>query len=116
MVVSSAGFTHTWDFVPVPETPPPGPSGSRALTFEDTDDLFLRLAGVPTASLPHPPAVTSDCRLTFYFRLCDGCAVRTVSYDIPGQVLPEMAPAWTWFDRILGASAPANSRNFCHGS
>ncbi len=117
VVVSGAGFVYTWDSVPAfpPETPATGPSSSRALSLQDTDDLFLRLAGVPTASIPHPPAVASDCRLTFYFRLCDGCAVRTVSYDSAEQVLPEMAPAWTWFDRILGASMRANPRNFCHG-
>ena len=117
MVVSGGGSIRSWDsaFAFAPEAPPSNPTSSRALTLDDSDDLFLRLAGVPTASIPHPPAVASSCRPTFSFRLCDGCPVRTVDYDSPQQVLPEMESIWLWFDRILGASARTNPRNFCVG-
>jgi hypothetical protein len=115
VVVSGASSIRIWEsaFAFAPETPPPNPTSFRTLTLADSDDLFLRLAGVPTASLPHPPAIASSCRPTFSFRLCDGCPTRSVDYDTPAQVLPEMESIWLWFDRILGASAPTNPRNFC---
>jgi hypothetical protein len=116
VVVSAAGFAHTWDAIPAfsAETPPPNPTGTQALSREDTDDLFLRLAGVPTATLPHEAGGGSDCHASFYFRLCEGCAVRTVSYDGAERVLPEMELIWSWFDRILGPGAATNPRRFCN--
>jgi hypothetical protein len=116
VVVSAAALAQTWDAVAAfpTNTPPPNPTGTQALTREDTDDLFLRLAGTSTSTLPHEPGPASDCRATFSFRLCDGCAVRTVSYDRAERVLPELELAWSWFDRILGPTAAANPRNFCN--
>jgi len=83
------------------------------LTLADSDDLFLRFAGVPLDSLPHQPDGATGCHPKFYFKLCETCAIRAVVYDSPEQVLPEMAAVWLWFDRILGDSARTNPRNFC---
>jgi hypothetical protein len=115
VVVSAAGSARTWDAVAAfpAETPPPNPTATQTLSREDTDDLFLRLAAAPTSTLPHEAALASECRATFYFRLCDGCAVRTLSYERGEQVLPELEYIWSWFDRLLGPTAATNPRNFC---
>ncbi|WP_437521839.1 hypothetical protein WME79_29950 [Sorangium sp. So ce726] len=116
MVVSGAGWAATWanvaDFSP--ETPPPGSTETYSLTIDTTDDLFLRLVGFPVASLPHGPAVSSECSSTLYYRLCDGCAVNTVTYNSPQGILPEVEGVWLWFDRIVGADAGANPRAYCN--
>jgi hypothetical protein len=116
VVVTAARFARTWDSVSAftADAPPPSPTGTVPLTLEDSDDLFLRLAGVPVADLPHPLTGSSSCHAAFYFRLCDGCALRAVSYDKAEQVSPEMAFVYTWFDRILGATAVSNPTSFCN--
>ncbi|HET7545219.1 MAG TPA: hypothetical protein VFK05_35380 [Polyangiaceae bacterium] len=116
VVITAARFARTWDSVSAfaADAPPPNPSGTIPLTLEDSDDLFLRLAGVPAADLPHQPGSGSGCHAVFYFRLCDGCALRAVSYDSAAQVSPEMDFVWPWFDRILGPSATSNPASFCH--
>lgn len=115
VVVNASLFARTWDSVASfpAETPPTKPTGSIPLTREDSDDLFLRLAGLPFEMLPHAGASTAGCHAEFYFRLCDGCGFRSVSYDGSAQVMDEMSLAWDWFDRVIGADSPANPKNFC---
>jgi hypothetical protein len=96
-----------------PESLPGNLTAMHPLTSTDTDDLFLRLAGVNVSALPHGPSTTSDCQATLYFRLCEGCAANTLTYNSADQIGPEMELIWSWFDRMLGATAMTNPRNFC---
>lgn len=115
VVAAADGSIRTWNSVVAfpPENPPPNPTSNKPLSRDDSDDIFLRFAGVLLDALPHQPGATSDCHPKFYFKLCETCAIRAVVYDSPGQVLPEMEAVWLSFDRILGASAAVNPRNFC---
>jgi hypothetical protein len=114
-VTAAGGTLRTWDALNafLPDHPPPNPNSTKTLSLDDSDGLFLRLAGVPLDSLPHDATSVSTCHPTFYFRICETCAIRALIYSEPAQVMPEMEPVWAWFDRVLGASAPSNPRNFC---
>jgi hypothetical protein len=113
--VNAPDWLMTWDTVAPfpPESPPANPTGMNPLSITDTDDLFLRLAGVNVWVLPHGPSTTADCHGTLYFRLCRGCAANTLTYGSADQIGPEMELIWSWFDQRVGATAMTNPRNYC---
>jgi hypothetical protein len=68
---------------------------------------------VNLASLPHPSS-WAECYPSLYFRACTSCTPVTVSYNVASQLAPELDPVWLWFDKLLGATAHTNPRNYCH--
>jgi hypothetical protein len=94
-----------------------GPTSNPTAMFPqdiyDTDDLFLRLAGVNVSALPHGSPASPGCSATLSFRLCKGCATNTLDYGAAPQLAPEMELIWSWFDQRVGAATPTNPRNYC---
>jgi hypothetical protein len=119
VVVSGKGWADTWDNVrgflgSTPETPPSSATGTYQPTQTETDDLFSRLAQVNFSSLPHPGSTGFECYPRLYLRLCEGCAVTTLQYRVPQDLVPEMEWVWAWFDDLLGPDARTNPRNYCN--
>ncbi len=115
VVVSGSGWADTWSSVSSfsPMTPPSNATGTYTLTTAQVNDLFARVAGANTSSLPHAIVTAAECSVLVYYVGCKSCSTFSISYTVAAQVSPEMESVWTWFDQLLGASAATNPRNYC---
>jgi hypothetical protein len=116
VVVCGTGWADTWTNVSSfsRETPPSSATGTYSLSSAQSSDLFARLAAVDFTSLPHATTSSVECYPTLYLRTCSTCAARTLSYNVPAQLVPEMEQVWLWFDQLMGASSAVNPRNYCN--
>jgi hypothetical protein len=116
VVVSGAGWADTWNAVTYfsPTSPPSSATGTYTLSSAQVDDLFARVVGVNTSSLPHALVTPAECSILVYYIGCKSCSSFSISYTVPAQVSPEMESVWAWFDQFLSASAATNPRNYCN--
>ena len=116
IVVSGAGWADTWSSVNYfsPMSPPSSATGTYTLSSTQVDDLFARVVGVNTTSLPHAPTSAAECTVLVYYIGCKSCSTFSITYTVAAQVSPEMESVWAWFDQFLGASAATNPRNYCN--
>jgi hypothetical protein len=98
--VLSNGTVEIWNGVSQfePDGPVPSPDTTRRLSIAQTDDLFTRWFNTPTPGLPHRVPGGGDCYPRVYTRLCRDCTPRTIQYNVPDALLPEMENVWVWFD------------------
>jgi hypothetical protein len=115
VVNAAAGRMDAWSGTAgfSPETPPSNPTTTQTLALDQTDSLWVRLAGVNLTNIPHGTPGSTGCNATLYFRHCQGCAAFTLRYSEPEQVTPELTPLWSWFDSMMGDTAATNPRSYC---
>ena len=115
-VVVNAGRADTWSSTShfLPPSAPANPTETYTLSSAQIDDLFARVVGVNTSSLPHATTSSAECSVLVYYIGCKSCSSFSINYTVPAQVSPEMESVWAWFDQLLGASAATNPRNYCN--
>ena len=109
--VHGDGLVEAWDMVSSvgPDAASAPANRSMHLSVADVGALFDAWRATSLAGLPHH-SVTQECYPTVATRLCATCAVQSIRYNIPSDLLPEMSAVWEWFDRVLPASNP---RQYC---
>lgn len=85
------------------------PDRVERVSAAEAHALFAAWAGTSLGALPHPSA-GQDCYPTVSVRLCESCAVQSIRYNRPADLLPEMGAVWGWFDRVLPTASP---RAYC---
>ncbi|MBN2574821.1 MAG: hypothetical protein JXP73_09670 [Deltaproteobacteria bacterium] len=119
VVSATGGWMRAWSSTErfEPESPPANPTIPDEFDRTQMNDLFSRLAALDVDSLPHAPLDDSQgCRASLYFRLCAGCAPKTITYPSSESVSPEMESVWSWFDQIVTPAiypAVSSPRQFC---
>ena len=101
---SGGGLLSVWRDVPEihPEgSPDTSPHYVQRLSYQEMNQLFLRLHNVDHSSLPHEVEIWAECYPYFYARKCDSCLATELRYHLPRQILPEFECIEEWFNTIL---------------
>jgi hypothetical protein len=83
------------------------------LSGQEIDELFLLLANVDFASLPHPINIGVECYQRLELEPCSDCEPIVLEYELPDQLRPEMNEVYAWFDEKLANQPITPPSEFC---